>query len=126
MIKIFIVNQDGDRCEKVDKLWYELNYDDETLGALKEINDRLYAKVYNWGSTENCLNAIKREQSEYLTYNKCKKIIRIYVNGNQFAIFKDMFRGMKVFDEILDCLKENGNLFNLSEKKYWEVETSKN
>ena len=118
MIHIFIVNQDGDSCVKVDKLRYELNYDDETLEVLKEINDRLYAKVYNWGSTESCLNGIKREQSEYLTYNKCKKIMRIYVNGNCFAIFKDVVIGFKVFDEILNCLKENGNLFNLSEKKY--------
>jgi len=123
---MYIVNQNGDRCENVDKLRYELNYDNKTLDALKKINDKLYAKVYNWGSVENCLNAIKKAQSEYLIYNKCKKIMRIYVNENQFAIFKDVFKGLEVFDIILDCLKANDTLFNLSEKKYLEVKTLKN
>lgn len=126
MISIFIVNQNRNKCERLEKVTYDLNYDDKTLDALEEIYNRIYPKRYNWGSTENCLRGIKKEQDRYLTYNKCKKIFRIYVNGNLFAVYNDVIKGSKVFDEILEEIKANSNIFDLSEKKYEEGETSKN
>lgn len=113
MRNIFIVSQSGDVCVKVEKIIYTIDYNDETLFDLDKIYKNIYSKVYNYGSEEKCLNMIKMLQNEYVINHNCKKVIRIYVNGEKFAIYDDVEKGLKIYNKILNNIMLGEDLFDL-------------
>ena len=108
---MFITNQKGDVCTKLESLSWDLVWDDEVNMTLIAIHNRISDKIYNFGSTEQCNNAIQREQANYISANKCQKVLAIYVNKNRFAIFKDVEEGKRIFRRILDAIKHSEELF---------------
>ena len=112
---MFIVNQSGDVCKKVKTIRYVLKYDQETLNHLNDIHSSRMRKVYNYGSTENCLKAIKQAQENFIINNNCKQIMVIYVNGTQFAEYKDINKGKEVFEKMIAELSSTEKLFRLDQ-----------
>lgn len=111
---MFVVNQDGDLCEILKRVSYEIDWDNKTKKELKDIYSRMYKKAYNYGSTDNCLQAIKREQDSYIFYHNPLKVLRLYVNDTCFGLYKNIEAGRAIFNRIKEGIKNNESLIDLS------------
>lgn len=110
---MFIVNQSGDACKKAKTIHYTLEYNEETSKYLHDIYSSRISKAYNYGSTENCLKAIREEQEKFIKYNNCKQILVIHVNGTRFAAYEDINKGKEVFEKMIAELSSAEKLFRL-------------
>ena len=115
---MFVVHQDGNFCVNLKSVSYGIDWDDNTKKELRDIHNRMYSKAYNYGSTDNCLRAIKREQDNFTSSHKSPKVLQIYVNDNLFATYKNVENGLAVYKEILEGLKNNNTLIDLSQNKF--------
>ena len=111
---MFIVNQDNNLCIELKKVRYIIDWDNKVKKELEDIYNRMYPKAYNYGSTDNCLREIKREQDNYIMYHNPKKVLRIYANDELFATYKDIDVGIMMFDKIKEGIGKGDLLMDLS------------
>lgn len=111
---MFIVNQDGDTCEHINKVFYYIDYDAETKAELRDIKTKTLNASYHFGSTQRAEQVAKQRQTEYLEKYKCEKVLYLVVNGNEFAKYYDIEDGKKVFNYILNSIEHDRTLVDLN------------
>lgn len=112
---MFIKSQDGNICSKIESVKIYQEYDEDTEKELQKIYDRISAKAYNYGSTDNYLKAIEKEKEKFIKNNNVKMITKIKVNGIIFGVYKSEDTGKRIYDCIIDALKCENVFFNMSE-----------
>lgn len=112
---MFIRSQDGNCCIKLESVKIRQEYDDDTEKELQNIYDRMSAYAYNYGSTDNCLKAIEKEQQNYIKNNDIKAVTKIIVNiNNIFGVYKSEDAGKRVYGHIMNALKCEDAFFDMS------------
>ena len=111
---MFIVNQDGDTCELINKVFYYTDYDSEVKAELIDIEVKTRNASYHFGSTQRAEQVAKQRQIEYLEKHKCEKVLYLVVHGNNFAKYYDIKDGEKVFNHILNSIEHDRTLVDLS------------
>ena len=111
---MFIVSQDNTKMYELNNIELHSSYTDDVLKELENIYDSMIVKAYNYGSTENCKNAISEEQESYLRYKN--KMYEIHVNGVKFASYKSEGMRDREFYNIKNAILLKEELYQLEKE----------
>ncbi len=110
---MFLVNKNGDCVIDVNRVDMCLEYDKKTQKEAGEIYDKIMAKCYYYGSTENARKAARSQANDYVRGKK--PICRILVNDKIYFGDYDEVQGKIIFEKILDALKNGCSFLDIRE-----------
>lgn len=103
---MFIVNQKGDKCVKIESVSSKLEYYKITEKELDKVFEAL------------CLvkpEKIDEEVENYIaSNNSTSKLLEIIVNNEVFGRYSDIDGGKRIYRKIIDAIMKGYNLINLS------------
>jgi hypothetical protein len=116
--EMFIVNQNKNKIVEFKEAKLYSCYPQEIEKELNAIYQRMYDKVYNYGSTERCLMEIIRYQNDYLysinSSNGEKQIHIIKINDENFAEYKEKDNAKKMLDDLINAISNNETIYQLT------------
>ncbi len=116
---MFLVNKDGNCLVEVNSVEMFLQYDKSVSEEADEIYNRVMAKCYNYGSTENAKREADRRVKEFVSDKK--PICRILVNDKTYFGDYDEVQGKIVFEEIISALRNGESFLDMREFEFAEV-----
>lgn len=111
---MFVVNQDGDYCDTLIKMYYTEEWSEENLDKLKSFENDFLKNSFN---SIYCFkdSNITELREDYIKRHNLKKDFIIYINDKPFAFYQDFNFGMMVFNKLKAGLRYNANLIDLSD-----------
>lgn len=110
---MFLVNKNGDCVIEVKRVDVCLEYDKKTQKEADEIYNKIMAKCYYYGSTENARQAAQSQVNDYVRTKE--PICRILVNDKIYFGDYDEVQGKIIFEKILDALKNEYRFLDIRE-----------
>ncbi len=100
---MYIVNQANNEIVEVKSVKMYFRYSEKNQKDSSEIHTGIKCKVYNYGSSEDCYNALKDSQKQCV--DKIKEY-RISVNDKDFATYSTEAKAILEFNAIKDSIME--------------------
>lgn len=110
---MFIINQNNDEIEKMKSVSYYVTWSNKARKELNDIKDRIEEKVYYYGTTKKCYDAIDVMQNRYKLAHVEEKRWVISINGNNYGIFQSEEEVKREYENIINALQNGERLYKI-------------